>query len=137
MLVEGAVLRHDRAFEGRYSLRNMLQTRSASEDQLELLLIGGDFGDFRHDSTMLLRHFDRIMNRADRLLFERARSTIPKLERNETGVVDGGSLPTAGSAECPNGKLASVREAGSRIMAKSTGDGIVLGQARVEVELLA
>src|SRR5688572_32714533 len=64
VLVEGAILRYDRAFEGRNSLRNVLQTRSTSEDQLELLLIAGDLRNFGYDSTIFLGHFDRIVNRA-------------------------------------------------------------------------
>src|SRR5690242_7520799 len=118
MFVEGAILRHNRAFKGSNGLCDVLQARPSAKHEMKLFVVFGNLRDLRYDGVVLLCHFNGIVYGADRLFLQRPCSSIPKLQRDEPRIVDGGRLPPAGRTERSNRNLASICESSSGIVAK-------------------
>ena len=109
----------------------------ATRHLVELIPITRDGTQLLNDILQGLSHLDRIVNRAQCLLLERSRPSVPELKPHVGGVDHRPRIAAADLAADSGVGWVRVGPSGARVMAGRAADRVVGGQPRVEVELRA
>ena len=139
VLVVGRVAREGRdPLEGGDRLGHPVEGHVGAEDLLELLLVARDRAEPVDDLLVrLVAHLDLVLDRALRLAFERRGAAVPEHRPAIGRVQDRRGVAAADLPVDADGGLDAVGPALLGVVAGRAADRAVLGDAGVEVELLA
>ena len=136
-LVVGSISRQHGSLVGGDGLGHAVRRDVAAEHLLKLFLVAFNRVELRDDGFDGHLHFDRILDRAHRLIFQILGTSIPELQLAVSRVDDGRRVAATLLAFDTRGELFAIAEALGRIMARSTRHLVVRRQSAIKEELLS